>query len=115
VASHPGVRWVPTPLSCPGSLRPVEHLKPGDEVVCEFCRARLKVIPPPTSTLCRDVAKDFPRVVFCAGKLVFEKERWYQKLLRTAFQLQRRLQFAGLHAMVLPVRVRAEADEATVA
>ncbi len=53
------------------------------------------------------VARDFPRAVFFAGKLVFEQERWFQRLLHneTAYQLQRRLQFAGLNAMVLPVRV----------
>ena len=57
--------------------------------------------------LCREVAKEFPRALFFAGKLVFEEERWYQRLLHneTAYQLQRRLQFAGLNAMVLPVRV----------
>ena len=57
--------------------------------------------------LCRDVAQEFPRALFFAGKLVFEEERWYQRLLHneTAYQLQRRLQFAGLNAMVLPVRV----------
>ncbi len=57
--------------------------------------------------LCRDVAKEFPRALFFAGKLVFEQERWYQRLLHneTAYQIQRRLQFAGLNAMVLPVRL----------
>jgi amino acid transporter len=57
--------------------------------------------------LCREVAREFPRAVFFAGKLVFEEERWYQRFLHneTAYQLQRRLQFAGLNTMVLPVRV----------
>ncbi len=57
--------------------------------------------------LCIELAREFPRAVFFAGKLVFEEERWYQRLLHneTAYQLQRRLQFAGLNAMVLPVRV----------
>jgi amino acid transporter len=57
--------------------------------------------------LCLDLARDFPRAVFFAGKLVFEKERFFQRLLHneTAYQLQRRLQFGGLNAMVLPVRV----------
>ncbi len=57
--------------------------------------------------LCMTVGKEFPRALFFAGKLVFEQERWYQRLLHneTAYQLQRRLQFAGLNAMVLPVRV----------
>jgi amino acid transporter len=57
--------------------------------------------------LCREVAKEFPRALFFAGKLVFEQERWYQRVLHneTAYQIQRRLQFAGLNAMVLPVRL----------
>jgi amino acid transporter len=61
--------------------------------------------------LCLEVAQQLPRVVVFAGKLVFQRERWFQRLLHneTAFQLQRRLQFAGLSAMVLPVRVLATA------
>ncbi len=57
--------------------------------------------------LCIAVARDYPRAVFFAGKLVFERERWTQRLLHneTAYQLQRRLQLDGLNAMVLPVRV----------
>ena len=57
--------------------------------------------------LCVDISKEYPRSVFFAGKLVFQRERWYQKLLHneTAYQLQRRLQFDGLNAMVMPVRV----------
>ncbi len=58
-------------------------------------------------TLCAQIAKKFPRSMFFASKLIFEEERWYQRLLHneTAYQIQRRLQFAGLHSMVLPVRV----------
>ena len=57
--------------------------------------------------LCAQIACEFPHCVFFAGKLIFRRERWYQRLLHneTAYQLQRRLQFAGLDAMVLPVRV----------
>ncbi len=57
--------------------------------------------------LCGRIAREFPRCLFFAGKLIFQRERWYQRLLHneTAYQLQRRLQFAGLNAMVLPVRV----------
>jgi len=60
--------------------------------------------------LARGIAKEFPRSLFFAGKLVFEQERWFQRILHneTAYQLQRRLQFAGLNAMVLPVRVLEE-------
>ncbi len=57
--------------------------------------------------ICKEIAKEFPRSIFFAGKLVFEEEHWYQRVLHneTAYQLQRRLQFAGLNAMVLPVRI----------
>lgn len=57
--------------------------------------------------LCGRIAREFPRCLFFAGKLIFQRERWYQRVLHneTAYQLQRRLQFAGLHAMVLPVRI----------
>ena len=57
--------------------------------------------------VCREVGKEFPRSMFFAGKLIFQEEQWYQRLLHneTAYQLQRRLQFAGLNAMVLPVRM----------
>ena len=53
------------------------------------------------------ISHEFPRAVFFAGKLVFQKERWYQRLLHneSAYALQRRLQFDGLNAMVMPVRV----------
>jgi len=57
--------------------------------------------------LCQEIAREFPRAVFFAGKLVFQRERFAQRLLHneTAFQIQRRLQLGGLSAMVLPVRV----------
>jgi amino acid transporter len=57
--------------------------------------------------LCAEVAREYPRAVFFAGKLVFQKEHFFQRLLHneSAYELQRRLQFAGLNAMVLPVRV----------
>src|SRR5262249_26025016 len=57
--------------------------------------------------LCRELAGELPTSIFFAGKLVFEEEPWYQRLLpnRPAYQLERRLQSGGLNAMVLPVRM----------
>jgi amino acid transporter len=57
--------------------------------------------------LCREVALRYPRSVFFAGKLVFQRERWYQRLLHneTGTAVERRLQFAGLPMIVLPIRV----------
>jgi amino acid transporter len=56
--------------------------------------------------LAHEVAKRFPRAVFFAGKLVFAREGFWHRALhnQAAFTLQRRLQFAGLQMVVLPVR-----------
>jgi amino acid transporter len=58
-------------------------------------------------TLCDEIRKEFPRAIFYLGQLVFESDRFYYRLLHneTAFAIQRRLQFAGLQAIVLPIRV----------
>jgi amino acid transporter len=57
--------------------------------------------------LCKSVAKEFPRSVFFAGKLVFQEENFLTRLLHnhTPFTLEQRLQFEGLEMMILPVRV----------
>jgi len=57
--------------------------------------------------LAGEVAKEYERSIFFAGKLIFERERWWDRVLHneTAYQIQRRLQFAGLPMVVLPVRV----------
>ena len=57
--------------------------------------------------LCSAIAAEFPKALFFLGKLIFEREHFYQRILHneTAYQLQRRLQFAGLNTMVLSVRV----------
>lgn len=59
--------------------------------------------------LCEEVRREFPRSIFYLGQLVFESDRFYYRLLHneTAFAIQRRLQFAGLQAIVLPIRVLA--------
>jgi amino acid transporter len=63
--------------------------------------------------ICENVQAEFPRAVFYLGKLVFQDDRFYYRLLHneTAFAIQRRLQFAGLPAIVLPIRVRRSTRE----
>jgi len=58
--------------------------------------------------LCLDVARDYPRVTFFAGKVIFQREKWYQRVLHneTAAAIQQRLQWDGLTMVVLPARVR---------
>jgi hypothetical protein len=57
--------------------------------------------------LCKDLAKEFSRLIVFTGKLIFRKERWYQRLLHneSAMAIQRRLQFDGIQTIVLPIRV----------
>jgi hypothetical protein len=57
--------------------------------------------------LCEGVRRDYPRSIFFLGQLVFENDRFYYRLLHneTAFAIQRRLQFAGMQGIVLPIRV----------
>jgi amino acid transporter len=59
--------------------------------------------------LCEEIARELPRSIFYLGQLVFENDRFFHKILHneTAFAIQRRLQFAGLQAIVLPIRVTA--------
>jgi amino acid transporter len=56
--------------------------------------------------LATETAKEFPRSIVFMGKLIFEREGWFFRVLHnnTADRLQRRLQFAGINAMLLPVR-----------
>ncbi len=57
--------------------------------------------------LCRETAEELPKAVFFAGKLIFQRERFWQRILHneTAYQIQTRLQWSGLPMVVLPVRV----------
>jgi amino acid transporter len=58
--------------------------------------------------LCTELARQYPRATFFAGKLIFQREKWYQRLLHneTATAVQRRLQWVGIPTVILPVRVR---------
>jgi amino acid transporter len=58
--------------------------------------------------LCLEVARKYPKATFFAGQLAFEKDNMLQHLLhnQTAYALQRRLHWAGLPMVILPVRVR---------
>jgi amino acid transporter len=58
-------------------------------------------------TLCKDVGREFRRPVFFAGKLVFQEESLFTRILHnhTPFTLQQKLQFEGLQMIILPIRV----------
>jgi amino acid transporter len=57
--------------------------------------------------VCKHIAEEYPRAIFFLGKLIFREEKWYYRLLHneTPNAIQRRLQFDGLQAIVLPIRV----------
>ena len=58
--------------------------------------------------LCRSVAREFPKATFFSGRLIFQRDRWYQRLLHneTALAIQKRLQWAGRTMVLMPIRVR---------
>ena len=58
--------------------------------------------------LALEVRGEYPRSVFFLGSLVFEKDNLLHRILHneTGLSIQRRLQFAGLDTVVLPIRVR---------
>lgn len=59
------------------------------------------------TALCETLATEFPRSTVFSGKLIFREENAFQKILHneTAFAIQRRLQWAGITTVILPVRV----------
>jgi amino acid transporter len=59
------------------------------------------------TTLCETVAAEFPRSTVFTGKLVFQKENIFHRVLHndTAFAIQARLQWLGITTVVLPIRI----------
>ena len=57
--------------------------------------------------VCVDLTKEFRRAVVFAGQLVFQREDLLTRSLhhQTATSIQRRLEFAGIQVIVLPIRV----------
>ncbi len=60
------------------------------------------------SELSLEAAEKYERVVFFAGEIVFEKPQWYHRILHneTAYAIQRKIRFAGLPMVILPIRIR---------
>jgi amino acid transporter len=58
------------------------------------------------SLLCQQLAKEYYRTTVFTGKLIFQKESLFQRLLHneTAYAIQRRLQWEGITTVVLPIR-----------
>jgi hypothetical protein len=57
--------------------------------------------------LCTEIALRYKQAAFFAGKLVFQQETWYQRLLHneTAIAIQQRLQWLSYPMFILPVRI----------
>jgi amino acid transporter len=78
-------------LGVPATFRLAEGIDPVAEAV----------------KLCDKIGEEFPHAVFFGGKLVFQRETWWNRVLHneTAHAIQRRLQWLGRPMLVLPVRV----------
>jgi hypothetical protein len=59
------------------------------------------------TSLCEQAAAEFPRATVFAGKLIFQRENAFHRLLHneTAFAIQGRLQWMGITSVILPIRV----------
>jgi amino acid transporter len=57
--------------------------------------------------LCIKTSKEFSHSMIFSGKLAFEEEKFYHKLLHneTAFAIQRNLHWSGVPTVVLPIRM----------
>ncbi|MFL5533887.1 MAG: APC family permease [Gemmatimonadales bacterium] len=57
--------------------------------------------------VCLAIAREFPHVVFFAGKMIFKREKWYHRLLHneTALAVEKRLRWAGRTMVTMPIRV----------
>jgi amino acid transporter len=58
--------------------------------------------------LCVEIAREFPHIVLFAGKVIFQREKWYHRLLHneTALAVETRLRWLGKTMVTLPIRVR---------
>lgn len=57
--------------------------------------------------VCLSVGREFPQAVFFAGKMIFQREQWFHRLLHneTALAVERRLRWAGKTMVTMPIRV----------
>jgi amino acid transporter len=57
--------------------------------------------------VCRRVMAEFPVVTFIGGKVIFAREKWFQRFLHneTALAIQKRLYWMGATMVVLPAKV----------
>jgi amino acid transporter len=64
------------------------------------------------TALCSELALEYPHTIFFAGKLIWKRETWWQRILHneTAYQIERRLHWKGLSMGVLPIRVGLESE-----
>jgi hypothetical protein len=77
-------------------MRATARFRLGTEAVAE------------AENLCVEIAREFPHIVFFAGKMIFQRERWYHRLLHneTALAVETRLRWLGKTMVTLPIRVR---------
>ena len=86
---------LPSQLAAGLGLPAVSRMRVGTEVVAE------------AEALCLEVSREFPRTTFFTGKMIFQREKWWHRLLHneTATAIQERLQWAGKTMVTVPIRV----------
>ncbi|MCX7966611.1 MAG: amino acid permease, partial [Syntrophorhabdaceae bacterium] len=62
--------------------------------------------------LTKETVNEFPKSMVFTGRLIFEKENMFHKILHneTAYAIQRHLQWEGIPTTILPIRIHAKKD-----
>lgn len=65
------------------------------------------------SELCVDISKQYPKAMFFAGEIIFEHPSWFDRILHneTGYAIQRKIRFAGLPMVILPLVLHEDEDE----
>jgi hypothetical protein len=58
-------------------------------------------------SLSSEIVRAYPKAIFFVGKLIFQKPRWYQRLLfgSRSDQIRTRLETKGFAVVMLPILV----------
>jgi hypothetical protein len=59
------------------------------------------------TTLCEGISAEFPHAIFFTSRLIFARDNLFTRLLhnQAALAIQRRLHFAGLQMVILPMKL----------
>lgn len=59
------------------------------------------------ANLCMKISKKYPRSIFFLGELIFEKSKWYHRILhnQTSYAIFRKIKYRGLPMVLIPAKI----------